>query len=85
MSKVDGSKKAKNKFDPNNSTYHAILLKVHGEKAKILLKASSLEQLFVGFKNVKVATPKQTTPYKPKHKLRLWEDLEGVRDLIQNT
>lgn len=81
--KVEGFQNVKNKFDPSKSTYHAILLKEHGEKAKVLLKASSLEQLFVGFKNVKVAPAKQTTPHKPKHKLRLWEDLEGVRDLIE--
>ena len=71
-------------FNPNTntSTYHAILFKVHAEKAKILVKSNSFDQLFSELKNLKVEK-KRPEPRKPKFKLRLWEDLDGIRDLIK--
>lgn len=71
-------------FNPNSSTYHAILFKVHGKKAKILVKSNSFDQIFSELKNLKIIPSKNIIkPYKPKHKLRLWEDLDGIRDLIK--
>ncbi len=80
--KADGNITSKYRFNPHLSQYHAILFKAHGEKAKILARGEDLDTVFAGFKKIQYK-PQKREPLKPKHKLRLWEDLEGVRDLIE--